>query len=103
VGQDTPKALGPVVQIDEGRIKEQLGELVRGSVEETLNALLEAEADRLCRASRYRKLPRLPDTREDASRIGFNEEPVFEASHACPEARAVLSDYIRRGGLVYNG
>lgn len=46
---------------------------------------------------------RVRASREDASRIGFDEEPVFEASHACPEARAVLSDYIRRGGLVYNG
>jgi len=51
VGEDTAKKLGGVVQIDESRIREHLGELVRGSVEDTLNALLEAEADRLCRAS----------------------------------------------------
>lgn len=43
--EDTPK-LGRVIEIDEGRIREHLGELVRGSVEETLNALLDAEADR---------------------------------------------------------
>lgn len=43
--EDTPK-LGRVIEIDESRIREHLGELVRGSVEETLNALLDAEADR---------------------------------------------------------
>jgi putative transposase len=39
---------GPVVQIDEGRIREHLDEVVRSTVEETLNALLDAEADHLC-------------------------------------------------------
>ncbi len=48
--KDTPK-LGKVVQIDEARIRDHLGELVRGSVEETLNALLDAEADRLSNAA----------------------------------------------------
>ena len=39
---------GPVVQIDEGRIQAHLDEVVRATVEETLNGLLDAEADRLC-------------------------------------------------------
>ena len=34
-----------IVQLNEEVIKGQLKELVRGSVEETLNGLLEAEAD----------------------------------------------------------
>ena len=38
---------GLVIQIDEARIRDHLGEMVRGTVEETLNALLDAEADRL--------------------------------------------------------
>jgi len=42
--KDTPQ-LGKVIEIDEARIKDHLGELVRGSVEDTLNTLLEAEAD----------------------------------------------------------
>ena len=37
--KDTPK-LSKVIEIDEARIKDHLGELVRGSVEDTLNALL---------------------------------------------------------------
>ena len=45
--------LGPVVQIDEGRIQAHLDEVVRATVEETLNALLDAEADELCGARKY--------------------------------------------------
>ena len=42
------KPMGQVIQIDEARIRDHLGELVRGTVEETLNAMLDAEADQLC-------------------------------------------------------
>ena len=38
----TPK-LDNVIEIDEARIRDHLEEVVRGSVEETLNALLDAE------------------------------------------------------------
>ena len=37
--------------------------MVRGSVEETLNALLDAEADRLCNAQRYERSAARRDTR----------------------------------------
>ena len=47
--------LGPVVKIDEGRIREHLDEVVRSTVEETLNALLDAEADHLCGAGKYER------------------------------------------------
>jgi len=49
---DGLKAMGQVIQIDEALIRDHLGEMVRGTVEETLNALLDAEADRLCGAGR---------------------------------------------------
>ena len=39
------KNLGKVIQIDEEQIQQHLGEMVRGTVEETLNKLLDAEAD----------------------------------------------------------
>lgn len=56
-------------------------------------------------------------SRADASEIGFDEGPVFAASHAylrkrgvqivqglmAAQAREVMTDYARRGGLVYNG
>jgi putative transposase len=47
--------LGNVITIDDERIKSHLDRVVRGSVEETLNALLDAEADRLCNAQRYER------------------------------------------------
>ena len=43
------------VQLNEEVIKDQLKELVRGSVEETLNELLEQEASMLTRAARYER------------------------------------------------
>ena len=61
--EDSKKALGKVVQIDEKRIKDHLGELVRGTVEETLNSLLDAEADALCGAQRYERSPERTDYR----------------------------------------
>jgi hypothetical protein len=60
---DGLKAMGQVIQIDEARIRDHLGEMVRGTVEETLNALLDAEADRLCGASRYERSQGRQDTR----------------------------------------
>jgi transposase-like protein len=60
--KDTP-TLGKVIEIDEARIKDHLGELVRGSVEDTLNTLLEAEADQMCNAARYERTEARRDTR----------------------------------------
>ena len=36
------KPMGQVIQFDEARIRDHLGEMVRGTVEETLNAMLDA-------------------------------------------------------------
>lgn len=49
---DKPKPMGQVIQIDKARIRDHLGEMMRGTVEEALNAMLDAEADRLCGAGR---------------------------------------------------
>jgi hypothetical protein len=45
--ETTPSLLNNVITIDDERIKNHLDRVVRSSVEETLNALLDAEADRL--------------------------------------------------------
>ena len=42
------KPMGQVIQIDEAWIRDHLGEMVRGTVEVTLNAMLDAEAYQLC-------------------------------------------------------
>jgi putative transposase len=63
MGDDTPSPLGNVIQIDDDRIKSHLDRVVRGTVEETLNGLLDAEADRLCNAQRYERTTGRRDTR----------------------------------------
>lgn len=49
------QALGSIIRIDEAQVKDHLGEIVRSTVEDTLNSLLDAEADRLCGAKRYER------------------------------------------------
>jgi transposase-like protein len=58
-----PDTLREVIRIDDGQIKNHLDQVVRESVEQTLNALLEAEADALCHAKRYERSPDRLDTR----------------------------------------
>jgi hypothetical protein len=55
--EDTPipGPLNNVIRIDDERIKGHLDRLVEGTVEETLNSFLDAEADRLCNAQRYER------------------------------------------------
>jgi transposase-like protein len=63
------KVLSNVIRIDEEQIRDHLGKTVRGSVEETLNALLDAEADRLCNAGRYERTEARRDTRAGEVRL----------------------------------
>lgn len=57
------KPLGAVVQIDDGQIRAHLDEVVRATVEGTLNALLDAEAYQLCGARKYERTEGRKDTR----------------------------------------
>lgn len=61
--QQDKTELSKVVSIDENRIRDHLGEMVRGTVEQTLNAMLDAEADALCNASRYERSAERTDYR----------------------------------------
>lgn len=45
--------LGNVIKIDDAKVRDHHGNIVRGTVEKTLNALLDAEAGRLVGADRY--------------------------------------------------
>jgi hypothetical protein len=55
-----------IVSIDEGAAKNQLSALVRNSVEETLNTLLDEEAQSLCNAEKYSR-----DEERQNSRAGY--------------------------------
>jgi putative transposase len=59
---DTPEALG-ALRIDDGKLRGHVHEVVRSSVEETLNGLLEAEAEQICKARRYEQSPERADSR----------------------------------------
>jgi transposase-like protein len=52
-----------MVQVDEAKIRGHVDEVVRSSVEATLNGLLDAEADQLCGAERYERSADRIDTR----------------------------------------
>ena len=52
-----------IVRVDEKELRGHVQELVRASVEETLNAMLDAEADEQCGAKRYERSPERLDTR----------------------------------------
>ena len=60
---DSAKPLSKVIRIDENEIRSHLDEMVRGTVVETLNAMLDAEADEMCNAQRYEHSPDRVDTR----------------------------------------
>ena len=57
----TPK--GELIQLNENAIRDHLGEMVRNTVEDTLNRMLEAEADRLCNSEKYQRSEARTDTR----------------------------------------
>jgi putative transposase len=57
----TPKA--QIIQLNEGAIRDHLGEMVRSTVEDTLNRMLDAEANQLCNAEKYQRNDARTDTR----------------------------------------
>ena len=61
-GKEGKKKL-PVLSVDEQELRSHVSEVVRQSVEETLNGLLEAEADALCQARRYERNANRASTR----------------------------------------
>ena len=52
-----------IIQLNEEAIRDHLGEMVRNTVEETLNHMLDAEADKLCNAEKYQRSDARSDTR----------------------------------------
>ncbi|GAB6275568.1 MAG: hypothetical protein SAMD01599839_01080 [Rectinema sp.] len=52
-----------IIRIDEVQVKRELNDIVRSTVEEPVNKLLDAEADELCGVGRYEQNPGRIDTR----------------------------------------
>ena len=102
------KPMGQVIQIDEARIRDHLGEMVRGTVEETLNAMLDAEADQLCGAGRYERSEARRDTRAGSYERTL-QTSAGEVSLKVPKLRrqtfetAIIERYRRRESSVVRG
>ena len=99
------KPMGQVIQIDEARIRDHLGEMVRGTVEEALNAMLDAEADQLCGAGRYERSEARKDTRAGSYERSL-ETRAGQVSLKIPKLRrqtfetAIIERYRRRESSV---
>jgi len=63
VDEDNAAPLEGAIRVDEKQLRGHIDEAVRSSVEETLNALLDAEAERICGAERYERSADRVDTR----------------------------------------
>ncbi len=100
-----PGPLNNVIRIDDERIKGHLDRVVRGTVEETLNALLDAEADRLCNAQRYERTEARRDTRAGHYERSL-ETKAGEVTLKVPKLRrqtfetAIIERYRRREASV---
>jgi putative transposase len=95
------KKAGKIIQIDEASIKDHLGEIVRGTVQETLNTMLDEEADRLCNARRYERTASRKDTRAGSYRRRLHTK-AGEVDIKVPKLRtlpfetAIIERYRRR-------
>ena len=107
MNEDTqiPGPLNNVIRIDDERIKGHLDRVVRGTVEETLNALLDAEADRMCNAERYERTEARRDTRAGHYERNL-ETKAGEVTLKVPKLRrqtfetAIIERYRRREASV---
>ncbi len=63
VAQKNEKSISGAIKVNEKEVMGHLGGLVRKSVEDTLNILLNEEADAICNAGRYQRSPDRQDTR----------------------------------------
>src|SRR5260221_5880635 len=101
MSDDTPSPLNNVITIDDERIKSHLERVARGTVEETLNALLDAE----CNAQRYERSEARRDTRAGHYERGLQTK-AGEVRLRIPKLRrqtfetAVIERYRRRESSV---
>ena len=96
---------GQIIRIEQEELKKHLEKIVKGSVEETLNALLDAEADQLCCARRYEHTAARQDkragfyTRKLETKAGEVELKVPKL-RTLPFETAIIERYRRRESSV---
>jgi transposase-like protein len=94
-----------LIEIDQGQLRQHVDGVVRDAVEETLNALLDAEADALCGAKKYERSPDRTDyragtyTRQFHTKAGEVELKMPKLRRATFESQ-VIERYKRRESSV---
>ena len=97
--------LKKVIKINEAAIRDHLGEMVRSTVEETLNQMLDAEADRMCNANKYQRTDARKDTRAGHYQRKLHTK-AGEVSLKVPKLRcqtfetAIIERYRRREASI---
>ena len=103
--EQSTRNLGKVIKINESAVKDHLGEMVRNTVEDTLNQMLDDEATRMCNAEKYQRSEARKDTR-----AGHYQRKVHtkagEVSLKVPKLRrqtfetAIIERYRRREASI---
>jgi len=102
---DSTRSPEKIIHFNEAAVKDHLGEMVRSTVEETLNQMLEAEADRLCNAEKYERTEARKDTRAGHYQRKLHTR-AGEVSLKMPKLRkqtfetAIIERYRRRESSV---
>ena len=102
---DITKSKARAIETNEGAIRGELNELVRSTVEETLNNLLDAEAQPLCEAERYERSSSRKDQRAGYYKRGL-ETQAGKVELKVPKLRsgtfetAIIERYKRREASV---
>jgi putative transposase len=96
---------GQIIRIEPEQLRRHLDKVVRGTVEQTLNALLQEEAERLCQARRYERTDVRKDTRAGHYTRKLNTK-AGEVNLKVPKLRtlpfetAIIERYRRRESSV---
>jgi transposase-like protein len=103
--EEGTEALASALKLDVGKVRAHLDEVVRSSVEQTLNALLDAEADAVCRAGKYERSPERQDTRAGSyeRKLGTKAGEVtlkVPRLRKLPLETAIIERYRRRESSV---
>ncbi|MFO0875245.1 MAG: IS256 family transposase [Phycisphaerales bacterium] len=97
--------LRSAVLIDTDKVRSHVDEVVRSTVEQTLNSMLDAEADRICQAGRYERSADRADTRAGSYDRKL-ETKAGEVTLTVPRLRrlpfetAIIERYRRRESSV---
>lgn len=93
--------MADIIQFNQEEIKQQLGDLVKNTVEDTLNALLDSEADEITQAHKYERTEERLDTRAGHYNRKFTTK-AGEVNLRIPKLRklpfetAIIERYKRR-------